>query len=208
MITTAMIPPLRAQVCARLGETRFAHTRGVEETAAQLAQWFAPEEEPLLRAAALLHDVTKELSEQEQRFLLAKDNIRLSPEEDAIPALFHSLTAPYVIRRDFPAYAEDAVLSAVRNHTVGRPEMTLTEKIIFISDYIEPTRTYPACLAVRNALLPALETAEPKERLSLLNRAVLQAMDNTIASLRRKNLPIAAGTFAARNAIQDEISRR
>ena len=32
------------------------------------------------------------------------------------------------------------ILDAIRYHTTGRPEMTLMDKIIYISDYMEPGR--------------------------------------------------------------------
>ena len=35
---------------------------------------------------------------------------------------------------------DEEVISAIRFHTTGKPDMTLLEKIIFIADYIEPGR--------------------------------------------------------------------
>ena len=33
---------------------------------------------------------------------------------------------------------DEEVLLAIKNHTTGRKEMTKTEKLVFILDYIEP----------------------------------------------------------------------
>ena len=43
-------------------------------------------------------------------------------------------------------------MSAILNHTTGKPDMTLLEKIIFIADYIEPHRKKAANLAEIRAL--------------------------------------------------------
>ena len=36
---------------------------------------------------------------------------------------------------------DQEILNAIACHTTGKPGMTMLEKIIFISDYIEPNRT-------------------------------------------------------------------
>ena len=36
----------------------------------------------------------------------------------------------------------DEVYGAIRWHTTGRPDMTLLEKLIYLADYIEPTRDF------------------------------------------------------------------
>ena len=35
---------------------------------------------------------------------------------------------------------DQEVLSAIRWHTTGKPDMTLLEKIVYVADYIEPKR--------------------------------------------------------------------
>jgi len=35
-------------------------------------------------------------------------------------------------------------LAAIRNHTIGRPEMSVFEKLLFVADIIEPSRTKPS----------------------------------------------------------------
>ena len=38
---------------------------------------------------------------------------------------------------------DEEVLLAIKYHTTGRQQMTKTEKLIFIADYIEPGRKTP-----------------------------------------------------------------
>ena len=41
------------------------------------------------------------------------------------------------------------VRDAIRWHTTARPEMSLLEKIIYLADYIEPTRSFEGISALR-----------------------------------------------------------
>jgi nicotinate-nucleotide adenylyltransferase len=54
--------------------------------------------------------------------------------------LLHSKSAAVVARADFGV--SDSVYNAILWHTTGRAEMTKLEKIIYLADYIEPTRKF------------------------------------------------------------------
>lgn len=45
---------------------------------------------------------------------------------------------------------DEEVLLAIKNHTTGRKEMTKTEKLVFIVDYIEPGRKTPGVEEIRD----------------------------------------------------------
>ena len=53
----------------------------------------------------------------------------------------------------------DEICNAIRWHTTGKPEMTLLEKIIYLADYIEPTRNFPGVDALRKAAYEDLDSA-------------------------------------------------
>ena len=46
----------------------------------------------------------------------------------------------YIARAKYDVKDQE-ILDAIACHTTGKPDMTLLEKIIFISDYIEPMRS-------------------------------------------------------------------
>lgn len=205
MVTSAMLAPLRDIVRARLSEKRFVHTLGVEECAAELAQMYLPEDElPAVRAAALLHDITKEYTPQEHRALLSAAGQLPRGAEVQATALFHARTAPLVIQRDFPAYADPAVLSAVRRHTEGAQDMSTFDKIIFLADYIEPNRTYSSCVAVRDFLYTSLSEGE-EDPARVLDMAVQKELDFTLIALIRKGVYVSPCTLQARNSILGEL---
>ncbi|CDI50238.1 metal dependent phosphohydrolase [Clostridium tetani 12124569] len=51
------------------------------------------------------------------------------------------------------------ILNAIRYHTTGRENMTMLEKIIYLSDYIEPGRKYPGVEKVRELAFQDIDKA-------------------------------------------------
>ena len=195
------IKELRKKVSARLGEKRFLHTLGVERMAAVLAKKILPEKEMEIRAAALLHDITKEYSVQKHIDII-REHLSFVSESDMVAAsVYHSLTAPFVIKNEFSEYADEDILSAVLNHTVGAPDMSVFDEIIFISDYIEEGRTYPVCVALREKLLSGMSVcSDASECVMLLHDATIESLDNTIVSLVKRGDFLHEKTVMTRNA--------
>ena len=202
MITPVQIEKLRETVASLLSEKRMKHVLAVEDMAFRLGLlYFFGDDESLilLRAAALLHDVTKELSDDEQLDILRKHNIEPLPEELASMPTIHALTAAVVIPERFPEFADSRVLDAVRYHTTGREGMSIFEKIIFLADFIDETRAYPNCIALRNDFFAAKpECMDHGERVRHLDRAALRSIDDTLAHLREKGRAIHPLTLSAR----------
>ena len=64
-------------------------------------------------------------------------------------------------KEEYQIVQED-ILLAVRNHTLGRPNMTLIEQIVYLADYLEPERTQPTtpCLDdIRKSAFQSLDEA-------------------------------------------------
>lgn len=201
VITEEMLTALRSDVAGLLSEYRMAHTLGVEEMAAELAALFCPEKEMLLRAAALLHDVTKELSDEEQLCIMADHGVILRKDEQASPQIWHAVTAALIIGERYAPFASTELISAVRWHATGRCGMTLTEALIYLADYIERGRTYGDCIAVREAFFGAEpQNMKQTARRQLLRNVLLQSYEKTIQKLQRRGQGICVDTL---NAAED-----
>ena len=174
---------LRNQVSKRVSEKRFSHILGVENMAKTLGEALLPDYVDELRAAALLHDISKELSYDDQIRLLKENDFHLTDEDMSTKGVLHSFTAPIIVKRDFFDFASDNVMSAVLNHTVGSPNMSVFDKIIFISDYCEETRRYDSCVKVRNFLLEGLYDLSVCDRLKRLDEACLMSINGAIEAL-------------------------
>ena len=126
IITEEMLDALRRQVSEGMSLRRFVHTAEVEKMAAYLGSIYAPDKIPLLRAAALLHDVTKEYPQETQIELCREYGVELEADAYFAPKTLHARTAAAIIPEKFPDFADAEIISCVRYHTTGRADMTLS----------------------------------------------------------------------------------
>lgn len=202
---TSSVDALRQRVARYMSSSRYEHTLGVEKMAVRLGEVFMPQKIDELRIAALLHDVAKELSENEQLSVVRDYQVPVTDEDlVTLPAL-HSFAACGVIKRDFPEYSGAEILSAVYNHTLGAPDMSLFDKLIYISDYIEDGRKYYESACVRSYLLNALSDDRYPDKETCLNRAILMSIDNTIKHLSSLGRPINSKTLLTKSALEPLI---
>ena len=195
-ITEQMLTQLRGQVMSSMSAKRFRHTVAVEEMVTRLCLLFCPTEVTSLRAAALLHDITKELGVTEQEELSVSDADRLAPKT------FHARTAAAKIEAELSQFATPTVVDAVRWHTTGHAGMTLTEQLLYLADYIDESRTFPNCVLLRRYFFGAdPEKLDGKARHRLLRDTLILSYDMTIRDLLDEGLPIAVDTVEARNEL-------
>lgn len=117
---------------------RYIHSLGVCYTAASLAMRYNCS---LYKAqiAGILHDCAKGIDYKDLYKLCKKANILITDVEKDSPELLHSKYGAYIAEYELNI-KDSEILNAIYYHTTGRPNMSLLEKIIFISDYIEPGR--------------------------------------------------------------------
>ena len=137
---------LREAVKPYLSPRRVAHVAGCESEAVLLAMRYGEDAEAAAEAG-ILHDITKKLSYDEQLILCDKYGIILDKDQLANEKLLHAITGAAFARDVFGV--SDAVYDAIRWHTTGKPDMTLLEKIIYMADYVEPTRDFPGVEKLR-----------------------------------------------------------
>ena len=208
MITEKTLTELRRSVEERLSGSRFSHTLGVERAAELLGEYCLPREILPLRAAALLHDIAKELSFDEIVSLLKENEFSLTDGDLLSPEILHSFAAPFVIRSDFSEFAEQKILSATEYHTVGNEEMSLFDEIIFISDFIEDTRKYDACKKMREYLLSSLKPDDFDTNALWVHKACINTIEFTEKYLREREKPINERMLKAKFALKAKILQR
>ena len=201
-ITEEMLEGLRARVMRKISPKRFGHTLAVEEMVARLCALYCPEYTLRLRAAALLHDVTKELEACQQESLCREYGIEVGDEERASPKLYHARTAAEMIRAEYAEFADPDVISAVRWHTTGHAGMTLPEKLLYLADYIDESRTFQNCVILRRYFFGAApERMTQTEREALLRDTLILSFDMTVRDLLEEGRSVAVDTVAARNEL-------
>ncbi len=187
---------------ASMSEKRRRHILAVERMAICLGELYVPEKTALLRAAALLHDLTKEYTAEQHTEILRRAGIELKAVELATPKTLHAMSASVLIPTLYPELADPEVISAVRWHTTGHAQMTLTEKLIFLADYIDDSRKFDDCVRLREEFFfaePEKMTAE--ERLLHLDRILTLAYKMTISGLVSDGSCIHPDTLYAYNEL-------
>lgn len=116
---------------------RIPHLRGTEKEAVRLAKRWGAEPE-LARQAAILHDCTKYLDLDAQLKLCEKYDIVLDEMEHGTLKLLHAKTGAAIAKHVFGQ--PEAVCRAIWWHTTGKADMTTLEKVLYLADYIEPSR--------------------------------------------------------------------
>lgn len=129
---------LRKEIEKSQDEKRFEHTLGVTYTAAVLAMCHDEDIEKA-KIAGLLHDCAKCISDEKKIKLCQKAHMEITEVELRNPFLLHAKAGVCLARDKFGVQDED-ILNAILYHTTGRPDMSRLEKIIYIADYMEPSR--------------------------------------------------------------------
>lgn len=162
---------LREKTDAYLKPSRIPHVRGCEKTAAELARRWGENPEDAAEAG-ILHDITKRLSADEQLRLVEKYGIVLDAYERAAPLILHARTGAWFAREHFGV--PDNIFSAIEWHTTGCPGMTTLDKIVYLADFIEPTRSFPGVERVRSLAFEDLDGA------------MIEALQMSIDNVRRR----------------------
>ena len=204
--TNDTVRALRDKVSKRLGKRRFLHTEGVAKCASKLAELCEIDSKIEAEIAAYLHDITKEYTFDEQMVIIKKYNIPLDDEDLKSPAVFHSFTAAEIIKSEFSEFATEKILSAVRLHTLGSPDMTEFDEIIFLADFIEETRTYPSCTELRRLVFSNMKEGNRDENIGILHKAVISAIDSTVSNLRENNRFVNSKNILTKQALLSKIN--
>ena len=178
---------LRPVALSYLKHKRIPHVLGTEQEAIRLAErWGADVEKA--RIAALLHDCTKKLDMPEQLELCRHYGIELDELEQKALKLLHAKTGAAIARDVYGV--DEELYNAIWWHTTGHADMTLLEKIIYLADYIEPTRAFPGVDELRKACYEDL------------NKGLLMGLEMSIEEMQAMGNPVHHATVEARDALK------
>ena len=176
---------LRPVALSCLHGKRIAHVLGTEQEAVRLSVRYGADIEKA-QQAALLHDCTKNLNPESQLQLCERYNIELDEMERRERKLHHALTGAALAREMFGV--DEEIAGAIRYHTTGRADMTKLEKILYLADFIEPSRDFPGVEKLRAKCYEDLD-AGLKLGLTMTARFVAERggtpHPNTLAALRQ-----------------------
>ncbi len=138
-----------------LKPSRLEHSLNVAKRAMALAD-LNGEDVKKAEIAGLLHDICKNMPEEEQLHWTKKSAIIFDDPFWAQPQLWHGYAAAEYVKEELGVTDPD-ILSAIRCHTVGKADMTTFEKIIFLADLTSEERDYPDVQSVRDTVEESLD---------------------------------------------------
>lgn len=132
---------------------RITHSIGVKDMAVKLANKLGVDAKKC-EIAALFHDYYRYDSDDDLINLMDKKDYEIYKD---MPWGYHGLAAGNKIK-DFGITDID-IINAIKYHTVGRKNMSLIEKIIYVSDFCEVNRTHEGSKEVRDMVLKDFDKA-------------------------------------------------
>lgn len=169
----------------KLKKSRYEHSLSVRNTAIKMAKIYNADVEKA-GTAGLVHDCAKYMSNGQILSIAEQNGMEVDEVARANPQLLHGSIAA-VIAKNIMGICDEDILSAVKYHTTGKKNMNILEKIVYISDYIEPLRDFPGVEELR------------EKALTDLNGALLDAFNNTIKVVISRNQLLHLNTIQGRN---------
>lgn len=190
-LTKLELSELRCVALSMLSPKRVPHVLGTEEMAAKLAVRWGVDEDTA-RRAALLHDCTKLFFREQHLALCRQYNREVDAVELQEEQLLHAKTGAIIAQKVFGA--GDDIYQAILYHTTGKADMTTLQKIIYLADYIEPTRSFCDLTALRALAMEDLDAA------------MLTAFTMAVDNLERKGGVVHPNSIHARDFLKEKLA--
>jgi len=182
---------IKSRLKELMSEERLEHSVNTSKVARRLAIKYNYNADKA-EVAGLLHDCAKDLNYEILKKIVLEHNIKVDKIIQRIPKLLHPLVGATIAGKEFNIQ-DPVILKAIKAHSTGASRMSLLDKIIYLSDKIEPLRDMAGVEEAR-------EMAEKD-----LNRAVLMVLDRGLIYLIRKGSFIHPVSIEARNNILNKV---
>lgn len=169
----------------RLTKKRYTHSLNVADAAVRLAEKYGGDCEKAY-LAGLVHDICKEIPSEEQLKMALACSRPVFGAEAKIPALYHAPAGAWYCENVLHIHDSD-ILNAVRYHTAGRAEMSVTEEIVYLADLISDDRSYKDVGRMR------------KLAFNDLKEAMLEAVSFSLSDVVSKGSLIPESSYEAYN---------
>lgn len=166
--------------------SRFAHSLGVRDTAVKMAEIFGADVKKA-EITGLLHDNAKNVENLYER--CADLEVELDEFELKIPGVVHAKLGAETAKCEF-GITDPEIISAIRWHSIGRPDMPLLEKILFVADLAEPGRDFPELDLLRELAF------------SDIDKALYECVSRTVSVNEKRNLPIHPNAYKIINSFK------
>ncbi len=169
----------------RLTPKRYNHSLCVADEAVRLAKKYGGDCEKAY-LAGLLHDITKNATQEEHLQIFSRFGIMLNDIEKNAEKLWHAISGAAYIENVLKIDDKE-IITAVRYHTTARAGMTQLEKLLYLADFTSADRDYDDIDVMR-------------EKVEISQEAALDyALSYTINDLVSRGKPLHLDTVNAYN---------
>lgn len=172
-----------------IGRKRLNHSLNVVDTAVELAKSYNVSVHKT-QIAAVLHDCGRLENNKILKEELKKYGLILDADSFNNYNLIHAILGRYIAYEVYGVTDFD-ILNSIRYHTTGRINMSILEKIIYLSDAIEPLRKYEDVDYIR------------KISKSDINQALILSLESTLKYLNNFNMTIHLNTINCLNWLKN-----
>ena len=180
-----------------LSEERYKHTLGCAHCAIELSKKYNLDEQKAF-LAGLLHDCAKCKPNDELLKIIKEELKDVDEGELQNYKTLHAPVGAYFARTIY-GIEDGEILDAIRCHTIGKVNMSLFEKIIFLADKIE---SYTRDKKYSEEIWGILNENNGEKGLDL---ALLRCFKETIKSLVNRELKICKTTIDVYNELLDKV---
>ena len=176
----------------RLTPKRYNHSLCVADEAVRLALKYGGDPDKAY-LSGLLHDITKNATEQEHLQIFSEFGIMLNDIEKNAEKLWHAISGAAYIEHVL-SIKDQEIITAVRYHTTAREDMTQLEKLLYLADFTSADRDYDDIDIMRQKVEISMEAA------------LDYALSYTISDLVSRGKPLHLDTVKAynQNALKGE----
>ena len=171
----------------RLDESRLEHSLLTAREAITLAHKHGLNTQKA-RLCGLVHDCAK-LRGPALESYMKKLAFKPTKDERHNPYMIHARLGALAAEREY-GITDPEILNAIKLHTLGSPDMTPFDEVIFLADKLEPSRDYRRIAHIRELAYEDLDAA------------VAAVIRNNIAYNRSRKMPVHPSTFETLNAIE------
>ncbi|HAR64004.1 MAG: HD domain-containing protein [Candidatus Margulisiibacteriota bacterium] len=187
---------IRGYLEKKLDIRRFVHSLEVAKVAVNIASYYKVSQEKA-EIAGLLHDCSRYLTHEEYLAIAIKNGVTPDEIEFKSPVLLHAFVSSIIAEEEY-SIIDDDILSAIRKHTTGDADMSELDKIIYIADFIEPTR------GLDSRIINHINQYIYKD----LNRAAYLVVEEVIAYLKNSNKYIHPRTLSFQLNLMSNINEK
>lgn len=141
----------------KLTQKRYYHSLCVADEAFRLAKKYGADTKKAY-LSGLLHDITKNSTEEEHKKIFDTFKIELNEIEKNSEKLWHAISGSAYVKYVLNI-ADEEIFDAIRYHTTAKSDMSLLSKILYLADFTSKDRDYEDVDVIRELVDISLDKA-------------------------------------------------